>query len=84
MKDHCSCSEMGAKAKKAMKKQLSKASAQLSVSTHNKEAAATAADFLVMLNYKLYAFFIYKCFFGFVIYGFGCFMRKAIGRRPCA
>ncbi|KAI5356369.1 hypothetical protein L3X38_009264 [Prunus dulcis] len=44
--DHCSCSEMGAKAKKAMKKQLSKASAQLSVSTHNKEAAATAADFL--------------------------------------
>ncbi|XP_009353769.2 uncharacterized RNA-binding protein C1827.05c [Pyrus x bretschneideri] len=41
---------MGAKAKKAMKKQLSKASAQLSASSHkNKEAAATAstaADFL--------------------------------------
>ncbi|XP_009355328.2 uncharacterized RNA-binding protein C1827.05c [Pyrus x bretschneideri] len=35
---------MGAKAKKAMKKQLSKASAQLSASSHkNKEAAASAA-----------------------------------------
>ncbi|XP_050126229.1 uncharacterized protein LOC126603428 isoform X2 [Malus sylvestris] len=49
---------MGAKAKKAMKKQLSKASAQLSASSHKKREAAatasvtvtasTAADFLVV------------------------------------
>ncbi|KAM1531182.1 hypothetical protein ACFX1Z_020175 [Malus domestica] len=47
---------MGAKAKKAMKKQLSKASAQLSASSHKKKktaatasvtvTASTAADFL--------------------------------------